>query len=226
MKKFLLIVGWLFVTSGSHPAWSATGIKIMILGDSLSVGYGLPPNSGWVDLLRQRLQTQLSSHEVINISISGEITLGGRKRIEQALATHNPAIVVIALGGNDGLQGRSIQSIYDNLETIVLTCKQHNAVPLLVGIQLPPNYGISYTRKFRDIFPRLAQHHQLQLVPFMLEGFGEHREFFLADGIHPNELAQEKIMENIWPTLASLLESMQTLVEYKKSNIKTGLIPD
>ncbi len=133
---------------------------------------------------------------------------------------HQPVIVVIALGGNDGLQGKSIQSIYDNLETIVLTCKQHNAAPLLVGIQLPPNYGISYTRKFRDIFPNLAQHHQLQFVPFMLEGFGEHREFFLADGIHPNERAQEKIMENIWPTLATLLQSMQTLVEYKESSKK------
>ncbi|SCZ86666.1 arylesterase [Nitrosomonas mobilis] len=226
MKKFLLIVGWLFITLSSHPAWSATGIKIMILGDSLSVGYGLSPNSGWVDLLRQRLQTQSSSYEVINISISGEITLGGRKRIEQALTIHQPAIVVIALGGNDGLQGKSIQSIYDNLETIVLTCKQHNVVPLLVGMQLPPNYGISYIRKFRDIFPRLAQHHQLQLVPFMLEGFGKNREFFLADGIHPNEHAQEKIMENIWPTLASLLESMQPLVEYKESSIQTGHIPD
>lgn len=220
MKKFLLIVGWLFVTLGSHTAWSATGAKIMILGDSLSVGYGLSPHSGWVDLLRQRLQAQSSSYEVINISISGEITLGGRKRIEQALVMHQPVIVVIALGGNDGLQGKSIQSIYDNLETIVLTCKQHNAAPLLVGIQLPPNYGISYTRKFRDIFPNLAQHHQLQFVPFMLEGFGEHREFFLADGIHPNERAQEKIMENIWPTLATLLQSMQTLVEYKESSKK------
>ena len=227
MKKFLLVISWLLVAVSSHSAWStSTGTKIMILGDSLSVGYGLPPHSGWVDLLRQRLQTQSSGYEVINISISGEITLGGRKRIGQALAAHQPAIVVIALGGNDGLQGKSIQSIYDNLEAIVLTCKQQNVVPLLVGMQLPPNYGISYTRKFRDIFPRLAQHHQLQLVPFMLEGFGEHREFFLADGIHPNERAQEKIMENIWPTLASLLESIQPSVEYKESSIPTGLMPD
>lgn len=198
----------------------------MVLGDSLSVGYGLPPDSGWVDLLRQRLQTKSSNYEVINISISGEITLGGRKRIEQALATHQPAIVVIALGGNDGLQGKSIQSIHDNLETIVLSCKQHNAVPLLVGMQLPPNYGISYTQKFRDIFPRLAQHHQLRLVPFMLEGFGEDREFFLADGIHPNERAQEKIIENIWPALTSLLTSVQPLADYHGPNVQTGLTPD
>ncbi len=198
----------------------------MVLGDSLSVGYGLPPNSSWVDLLQQRLQTQSSSYKVINISISGEITLGGRKRIEQALVTHQPAIVVIALGGNDGLQGKSIQSIYDNLETIVLTCKQHDALPLLVGMQLPPNYGISYTRKFRDVFPRLAQHHQLQLVPFMLEGFGENREFFLADGIHPNERAQEKIIENIWPILASLLLSAQTSIDYQKSSAQKDLTPD
>lgn len=198
----------------------------MVLGDSLSVGYGLPANSGWVDLLRQRLRTKSSNYEVINISISGEITLGGRKRIEQALATYQPAIVVIALGGNDGLQGKSIQSIHDNLETIVLSCKQHNAVPLLVGMQLPPNYGISYTQKFRDIFPRLAEHHQLRLVPFMLEGFGEDREFFLADGIHPNERAQEKIIENIWPALTSLLTSVQPLADYHGPNVQTGLTPD
>ncbi|MDT8364243.1 MAG: arylesterase [Nitrosomonas sp.] len=226
MKKFLLIVGWLSAILYFHPAWSATGIRVMVLGDSLSAGYGLPPDSGWVDLLRQRLHTESSGHEVINISISGEITLGGRKRIEQALVMHQPAIVVIALGGNDGLQGRSIKSIYDNLEAIVLSCKQHNTVPMLVGIQLPPNYGISYTRKFRDIFPRLAQHHQLQLVPFMLEGFGEHREFFLADGIHPNERAQEKIVENIWPVLSFMLQSMQTLAENKESGAEAGVMSD
>lgn len=216
MKKFLVITSWLFVLLNSHPVWSETGIRIMILGDSLSTGYGLPPGSGWVDLLRQRLQMQSPSYEVINMSISGEITLGGRKRIEQALVTHQPAIVVIALGGNDGLQGKPVRSIYDNLETIVLTCKQHHAVPLLVGMQLPPNYGISYIRKFRDIYFRLAQHHQLPFIPFMLEGFGENPEFFLTDGIHPNEQAQQKIMENIWPVLTSLLES----------SIQKGLIPD
>ncbi|MFO7580628.1 arylesterase [Nitrosomonas halophila] len=210
MKKFLLIVLCLFATFPFNPAWSGTGLTVMVLGDSLSTGYGLPPESGWVSLLKQQLKTQSPDHEVVNISISGEITLGGRKRIEQALNTHQPDIVIVALGGNDGLQGKSIRSIYDNLEAIILACKQYNAAPLLAGMQLPPNYGITHTRKFREIYLRLARHYQLPLVPFLLEGFGDQREYFLADGIHPNAQAQQKILENVWPVLTPLLESLQT----------------
>ncbi len=197
----------------------------MVLGDSLSTGFGLPPKSGWVDLLEQRLQAQSPDHKVINISISGEVTLGGRKRIEQALNTHQPDIVIIALGGNDGLRGNPIQSIYDNLEAIILTCKQYNAAPLLAGMQLPPNYGTTYTQKFRDIYPRLAQQHQLQLVPFLLEGFGDRREFFQADGIHPTIQAQKKIFENVWPVLAPMVELLQTLVRNTEPGTKDDPIP-
>lgn len=182
----------------------------MVLGDSLSAGYGLPPGTGWVNLLERRLQSQFPDDSVINISISGEITLGGRNRIEQALKDHVPDIVIVALGANDGLQGRPISSIYENLEAIILTCKRYNATPLLVGMQLPPNYGISYTQKFRDIYSRLAQDQQVQLVPFLMEGFGDQPEFFQADGIHPAIQAQKKILDNIWPALAKVLKSRQT----------------
>lgn len=181
----------------------------MVLGDSLSAGYGLPSGSGWVHLLEQRLQNQSTDYKVINVSISGEITLGGRKRIEQALKNNEPDIVIVALGANDGLQGRSISSIYENLEAIILTCKQYNATPLLISMQLPPNYGISYTRKFHDIYARLAKDQRLQLAPFFMEGFGDRPEFFQPDGIHPTVQAQEKMLDNIWPTLMSVLKSRQ-----------------
>lgn len=195
----------------------------MVLGDSLSAGYGLPPGAGWVNLLERRLQNQSPDYRVINISISGEITLGGRNRIEQALNDHVPDIVIIALGANDGLQGRSITSIYENLKAIILTCKRYNATPLLVGMQLPPNYGISYTQKFRDIYPRLAQDQQLQLASFLMEGFGDRPELFQADGIHPIIQAQEKMLDNIWPALAAVLKSIRAPVTSNESASKTNM---
>lgn len=198
-------------------ARSDTTIKIAVLGDSLSAGYGLPAESGWVNLLAQRLQlrSQLQSHpqstkyKVLNASISGEITLGGRKRIKQILENNQPDLVIIALGANDGLQGRSITSIYENLEAIILACKRYKAIPFLISMQLPPNYGISYTRKFHDIYAQLAKNQQIQLAPFLMEGFGDQPEFFQADGIHPTVQAQEKMLDNIWPALISVLQSGQ-----------------
>lgn len=179
----------------------------MILGDSLSTGYGLPPDASWVNLLKQRMQTHSPHYQVINASISGETTLGGRNRIEQAINTHHPDIVIIGLGGNDGLRGASIQSIYDNLEAIIQVCQQNHVTPVLAGMQLPPNYGIAYTQKFRNLYSRLAERYQLKLIPFLLAGFGEKREFFLADGIHPNVPAQKIIADNVWEVLYPMLDA-------------------
>lgn len=190
----------------------------MVLGDSLSAGYGLPPESGWVNLLERRLHSKSTNYKVINVSISGETTLGGRKRIEQALRNNESDIIIVALGANDGLQGRSISSIYENLEAVILICKQHNVTPLLVGMQLPPNYGISYTQRFRDIYPRLAEDQQLQLAPFLMEGFGDQIEFFQVDGIHPTVQAQKKMLDNIWPSLISVLKSRQTQTPVTSKN--------
>jgi len=223
MKKLLFVILYLFSIFSLSSAWSGTGTSIMVLGDSLSAGYGLPPGAGWVNLLEQRLQNQSPDYRVINISISGEITLGGRNRIEQALNDHVPDIVIIALGANDGLQGRSITSIYENLKAIILTCKRYNATPLLVGMQLPPNYGISYTQKFRDIYPRLAQDQQLQLASFLMEGFGDRPELFQADGIHPTIQAQEKMLDNVWPALAAVLKSIRAPVTSNESASKTNM---
>lgn len=181
----------------------------MVFGDSLSAGYGLPQDAGWVSLLKRRLQTQQAY--LINNSISGETASGGRKRIQQALKTHRPDIVILELGGNDGLRGASIQSIRDDLEAIIETCQRNKVTVLLAGMQLPPNYGIAYTQKFQDIYPGLAKRHGLKLVPFLLDGFGDKREFFQADGIHPTAHAQERIEENIWKVLRTMLKSQRAV---------------
>ena len=181
----------------------------MVYGDSLSTNYGIPIETGWVSLLNQRLQERSPVYKIINVSISGETTLGGRHRIEQALKTHAPDIILIGLGGNDGLRGSSIKTIYDNLEAMVNASLDNQTTTILLGMQLPPNYGIGYTQKFLDIYPQLTERYQLNLVPFLLAGFGENRDFFQRDGIHPNEEAQELIVENVWEILLPILETQK-----------------
>lgn len=193
----------------SRPAAADTA-TIMVFGDSLSAGYGLPQEAGWVSLLKNRLQTK-SQANIINKSISGETALGGRNRIEKELKTHRPDIVIIELGGNDGLRGASIESIRNNLEAIIEACKRSNAAVLLAGMQLPPNYGITYTQKFQDIYPQLAKRHNVKLVPFLLDGFGNKREFFQSDGIHPTAQAQEKIVDNVWRVLETMLKTQESV---------------
>jgi acyl-CoA thioesterase I len=207
MKILLITLFFLFNIIPNAIAKPDNRLTVMILGDSLSTGYGLPADVSWVNLLKQRMQTHSPHYQVINISISGETTLGGRNRIEQAINTHRPDIVIIGLGGNDGLRGASIQSIHDNLEAIIQACQRNHVTPVLAGMQLPPNYGIAYTQKFRNLYPQLAERYQLKLIPFLLAGFGEKREFFLADGIHPDVQAQEIITENVWQVLYPMLDA-------------------
>jgi acyl-CoA thioesterase-1 len=209
MKYFLIvlcILSGVAISNASAASAAEAAGTVMVFGDSMSSGYGLPPEAGWVNLLKKRLQTQAPAYRVVNASISGETTLSGRNRIEQALKTHRPAIVIIELGGNDGLRGSSIESIRDNLGAIIEACQRNQAAVLLAGMHLPPNYGISYTQKFQDVYPQLAQRHQLKLLPFLLDGFGDKREFFLTDGIHPNAQAQGKILENVWGVLRTMLK--------------------
>ena len=162
----------------------------MIYGDSLSAGYGLPQKTGWVSLLKKQLKKHQPNYQVINASISGETALGGLNRIEQVLKRFHPNIVIVELGANDGLRGMPIKSIHDNLEAIVKACKQNKASVLLVGMRLPPNYGATYTQNFSAIYQQIANHHKLRLVPFLLEGFGDKPEYFQADRMHPNKIAQ------------------------------------
>lgn len=192
------------------PDATANSTTVMVFGDSLSAGYGLPQDTGWVSLLKRRLRAQ-SQVRLVNASLSGETASGGRVRIEQALKTHRPDIVILELGGNDGLRGASIDSIRDNLEAIIEECQRSKATVLLTGMQLPPNYGIAYTQKFQDIYPQLAKRHGLKLVPFLLDGFGNKREFFQSDGIHPTASAQERIVENVWKILSTMLKLQQSV---------------
>jgi len=179
----------------------------MIYGDSLSAGYGLPQGTGWVSLLKKQLKTQLSVNHVVNASISGETTHGGLNRIEQVLKRYRPNIVIIELGANDGLRGRPIKSIRENLEAIVKACKQNKASILLVGIRLPPNYGATYTQRFSTMYHHIAKRHELNLVPFLLAGFGDKPEYFQEDRLHPNKYAQEKMLANVWKVLNKMIKS-------------------
>ena len=179
----------------------------MIYGDSLSAGYGLPQETGWVSLLKKQLKTQQSAYQVVNASISGETTHGGLTRIEPVLKRYRPNIVIIELGANDGLRGRPIKSIRDNLEAIIKACKQNKASILLVGIRLPPNYGATYTQRFSAIYQHIAKRHKISLVPFLLAGFGDNPEYFQEDRLHPNKNAQEMMLANVWRVLNKMIKS-------------------
>lgn len=187
------------------PLGAAAAPAILVFGDSLSAGYGLAPEAGWVRLLENRLRQEGYPYKVVNASISGETTLGGRHRIEEALKIHRPAIVVVELGANDGLRGASIDSIRANLEAIVNRCREHRARVLLVGMRLPPNYGTGYAQKFQDVYADIARREGVPLVPFLFEGFALKREYFQADTVHPTRAAQPIILDTVWKGLKPML---------------------
>ena len=188
------------------PAAASFAATILVFGDSLAAGYGLPLEQGWVHLLQQRLSAEKFDYKVVNASISGETTLGGRNRIDSALKTHRPAIVVLELGANDGLRGTSPEAIRANLEAIADACRRANARVLLVGIRLPPNYGMAYTEEFQDVFSAVARSRKLPLVPFLLDGFSDNRGLFQDDGIHPSAAAQPLMLDTVWKELRPLLK--------------------
>lgn len=178
---------------------------ILVFGDSLSAAYGIPRESGWVNLLQQELERSHSQYQVVNASISGETVSGGRQRITQALHQHSPGIVILELGANDGLRGKPIADIDKNLSALIQQSGKSNRKVLLVGMQLPPNYGKNYTDQFKAIYPRLAQRHNVALVPFMLEYVLP--EQFQADNLHPTASAQAQILQTILAKLKPLLMS-------------------
>ncbi len=178
----------------------------MVYGDSLSAGYGLPTQTDWVTLLRHRLTQAGYPDQVVNESISGETTAGGRYRIRGALSAHHPAIVILELGANDGLRGLPIASAQDNLAAIITACQGAQAKVLLVGMRLPPNYGPPYTQAFQAMYATLARRYRVPLVPFMMAGFATDRSLFQADNIHPGARAQPLVLANIWKGLAPLLK--------------------
>ncbi|WP_418236054.1 arylesterase [Comamonas serinivorans] len=186
----------------------ASGPRILVLGDSLSAEYGLRRGTGWVALLAQRLQQAGRPEQVVNASISGDTTSGGRARLAALLKQHQPQVLVIELGGNDALRGLPIAMTEQNLTAMVSQGQAAGAKVLLVGMQVPPNYGAAYTRDFEAVFAKVAQARQAALVPFLLKGVADAPDptaQFQGDRIHPNEQAQPALLANVWPSLARLI---------------------
>jgi len=177
----------------------------MVFGDSLSAGYGLPTGKGWVNLLQQRIDQRQLGYEVINASISGDTTSGGLNRLNQALQKHRPVLVIIELGANDGLRGLSLKEMRQNLEQMVDKVKATTAHVLLVGMEMPPNYGIAFTRRFKQTYDNISEEKSVPLVPFLMEGFASDMKYFQRDRVHPNVDAQILILDNVWPSLEKML---------------------
>jgi acyl-CoA thioesterase I len=185
------------ITPGASP--------ILVLGDSLSAEYGLSRGAGWVALLEAKLQQTNIKRPVINASISGDTTSGGLSRLPALLEKHRPGIVVIELGANDALRGLALEMTQKNLATMTSLSQQKGAKVLLLGMQLPPNFG-NYAKQFAGLYTQVATTAKTSLVPFLLEGFGEKPEFFQADRIHPTAAAQPLMLANVWPVLEPLLK--------------------
>lgn len=179
---------------------------LLILGDSLSAAYGMPVEAGWVALLKQRLVRQGLTHKVVNASISGETTLGAKSRLSKLLTEHVPGLVIIELGGNDGLRGFKLDEIKRNLYAMISMIQQTRADVLLIPMQLPPNYGKAYNEKFRSIYTEISAQTNIALSEFILKDIAINPELMQADGIHPLASAQAIMLDNIWPSLRVLLE--------------------
>lgn len=178
---------------------------VLIVGDSISAAFGLDTREGWVALLEKRLKDQGFTDKVINASVSGDTSAGGLARLPPLLAEHKPEVVILELGGNDGLRGQPPQQLQQNLASMIDSAQANGAKVLLLGMQLPPNYGVRYTQAFAQVYGQLASDKKVALVPFFLDGVGGHPELMQADGLHPAAAAQDKLLENVWPTLKPLL---------------------
>jgi acyl-CoA thioesterase-1 len=189
--------------AASLPAAAAR--TALVFGDSLSAAYGLAPEQGWVHLLGERARREGLDWRFVNASVSGETTAGGLRRLPEDLKRHKPDLVVIALGANDALRGQPVQGIRANLERMLKLARAAGAEPVLVGIMIPPNYGIDYAAQFRDLYPALAKQLKVPLVPFLLEGVAEKPDLFLPDQLHPSAAAQPRLLDNVWKVLEPML---------------------
>jgi acyl-CoA thioesterase-1 len=201
MRAWLLSagLGLLLISQGA-----AAG-TVLIVGDSISAAFGLDTRLGWVSLLDQRLQKEGIADKVVNASISGDTSAGGQARLPALLAEHKPQLVILELGGNDGLRGQQPANLQQNLASMIDTSRAAGAKVLLLGMRIPPNYGPRYTEAFAAVYGNLAQEKKVPLVPFFLEGVGGIPELMQADGLHPAVAAQGKLLDNVWPTLKPLL---------------------
>lgn len=191
------------------PAPGSAPRTLLVVGDSLSAEYGLARGTGWVPLLARRLSEQYPDYQVVNASISGDTTSGGVSRLPALLQRHHPAIVVLELGPNDALRGLSLKMTEQNLRDMASQARQAGARVLIVGMQIPPNYGRDYAQRFAAVFPAVAKAEQAGLVPFLMDGMATDRALFQADGIHPNEQAQPLLLDNVWAALQPILKKDQ-----------------
>ncbi|BBT17693.1 arylesterase [Metapseudomonas otitidis] len=186
-------------------AQEAAAGTVLVVGDSISAALGLETSQGWVSLLQKKLDSERIDHRVVNASISGDTSAGGAARLPALLGEHKPEVVIIELGGNDGLRGQPPAQLQQNLASMVEQSRQAGAKVLVLGMRLPPNYGKRYTDAFARVFSDVAKEQQVPLVPFFLEGVGGVEGMMQADGIHPAAGAQPKLLENVWPSLQPLL---------------------
>lgn len=204
-RLFRLLLALLACAALGCAHAAAPARVLLVLGDSISAGYGLAAGEGWVQLLSDRLRREGYPYQVVNASISGDTTAGGRSRLPALLTQHRPQVVVVELGGNDALRGGNLAATRANLEAIVTAVEAAGARPVIVGMQLPPNYGSAYVKSFGALFGDVAKAHKAALVPFAFEGFGDDLTQFQADRVHPTAGAQARILANVWPALAPLL---------------------
>ncbi len=200
----------LLVSLGAQAAQPSAPVSpartVLVMGDSLSAGYGLAPGQGWVALMAERIAQQKPGWRVVNASISGETTAGGAARIDAELARSRPAVVVIALGANDGLRGLPLEQMRANLDRMVRAARAANAQVLLVGMRMPPNLGKAYTDGFTNTFTTVATQHEVALLPFLLEPIALDRSAYQDDNLHPVASAQPKLRDHVWPALVPLLK--------------------
>ncbi|WP_276329104.1 arylesterase [Herbaspirillum robiniae] len=204
LRRLMRLLAGIALMLAAMSAYSAPK-TLLVLGDSLSAEYGLERGAGWSKLMEQRLQKNKVDAVVVNASISGDTTIGGRNRLPALLEKNKPDIVLIELGSNDALRGLQLKATQDNLQAMIDLARQNKAKVLLVGMQIPPNYGPDYTRRFSDMFQSLAKQNKTPLVPFFMDGIAADLDLFQSDRIHPNERAQPMLLDNVWPHLKPLV---------------------
>lgn len=204
MFRFSLFILMLIITPVNAGANSSTS-TILVIGDSISAAYGIETQYGWVNLLASKIAQEKMPYQVINASISGDTTVNGLNRLQPVLEKYKPAIVILELGGNDGLRGFPIKRIKSNLEEMIKLCQRFNAKVLLAGMKIPPNYGKRYTQAFHNIYRDMEKQFSLQLIPFLLDNIGDNGTLMQSDGLHPTKNAQPVIMQTVWLKLKDML---------------------
>jgi acyl-CoA thioesterase I len=209
MRRLLLIlISTLCLPLGA--GFAQTAPVVLVLGDSLSAGYGIDTEQGWITRLAERIDRAGLPHQVVNASVSGETTAGGLTRLPSLLERHHPALLIIELGANDGLRGWGFEVMRENLTRLVKQGRESGARVLLIGVRLPPNYGASYIDSFQAVFSEVAAEQDVPLVPALLKNVAEDWSLMQPDGLHPTAEAQERILDNVWPSLEPLLMGVET----------------